>query len=164
MTEPWMPSDEEIEGAWDAAGADVYCTDVEPIRALIRAAVEEALAAPRPDTPLNQRLYDLVRYQRHELQDAGLITEQEMADLILSGSSSARRLEDYDRLHARHAREIEKARLEAKIEELDRLLAVHLHERFIYENHYPVRAVPQASITNRIASLRAALAALEVKP
>lgn len=49
----------------------------------------------------NQRLFDLVRYMRHELRDAGLVTEGELGWLIEQGSSSARRLEDYDKLHER---------------------------------------------------------------
>lgn len=65
----WLPSDEEIVDSLFACGCDmnVHDPNPEPIRALIRAAVEKALA-------------------EHE---------------------------------AHHAREIEKARLEARIEELD---------------------------------------------
>lgn len=60
--------------------------------------VDRALAEPRPEAPLTQRMFDLVRYQRHELHDAGLLTDQEFGDLIAQGSGSARRLENYDRL------------------------------------------------------------------
>src|SRR5688500_5811187 len=46
----------------------------------------------------NQRLFDLVRYQRGELHEAGLITDDEYAWLAagVDGSQPARRLEDYD--------------------------------------------------------------------
>ena len=46
------------------------------------------------------RLLDLVRYQRQELHEAGLITDEEYAELARVGSESARRLEDYDDLRA----------------------------------------------------------------
>lgn len=49
----------------------------------------------------NVRLYDLVRYQRHELFDAGLITIEEWTALAVTGADSARRLEDYDQLRKR---------------------------------------------------------------
>lgn len=47
------------------------------------------------------RLYDLVRYARHYLHDDGLITDEEFADLVGTGSESARRLEGYDALRKR---------------------------------------------------------------
>jgi len=51
--------------------------------------------------PLHDRLWDLIRYQRGELLEAGLISQQEYADLVNRGSVSARRLESYDDLAAR---------------------------------------------------------------
>ena len=60
------------------------------------------------DINTNQRLFDLVRYMRSELHQAGLITEDEYMWLCLEapmargpGSPSPRRLEDYDVLRAR---------------------------------------------------------------
>lgn len=59
------------------------------------------------------RLFDLVRYCRGELHEAGLITDQEYADLVTAGSESARRLENYDELRAKIAElEKDKARLD----------------------------------------------------
>lgn len=49
----------------------------------------------------NQRLFDLVRYQRSELHHASLITDEEYAELAMAGSQSARRLEDYDQVRAK---------------------------------------------------------------
>lgn len=51
----------------------------------------------------HKRLFDLVRYARSPLHDAGLVTDEEYAWLCLAestgdGSPSARRLEDYDEL------------------------------------------------------------------
>ena len=51
--------------------------------------------------PDNQRLIDLVRYQRHALQEAGLISNEEYAALVAVGSQAARRLESYDEVRAR---------------------------------------------------------------
>lgn len=48
----------------------------------------------------HDRLIDLVRYQRTQLHEAGLITDQEYADIVAIGSASARRLESYDELRA----------------------------------------------------------------
>lgn len=48
-----------------------------------------------------QRLYDLVRYARGYLFDAGLLTPAEYAALVQTGADSARRLESYDELRAR---------------------------------------------------------------
>lgn len=56
----------------------------------------------------NTRLFDLVRYMRSELHEAGLITDEEYAWLSGGsgmaqgqGSPSPRRLEDYDEVIAR---------------------------------------------------------------
>lgn len=71
----------------------------------------------------NERLYDLVRYQRHELHTAGLITNEEYADLLENGSTgpgathqgSVARLEGYDAMRGErdaavaYAAEIKKA-------------------------------------------------------
>lgn len=78
----------------------------------LRNRVAEALEMTKP----NQRLFDLVRHQRSELLDAGLITSEEYAALVAStapgvpmppngGSPSPRRLEDYDRAKAAFAAE-----------------------------------------------------------
>lgn len=45
----------------------------------------------------NRRLWDLVRYQRMELHDAELISDQEYADLA-SDHGSVKRLETYESL------------------------------------------------------------------
>lgn len=37
-----------------------------------------------------QRLWDLVRFQRYELHDAGLITDNEFSELASDGASIAR--------------------------------------------------------------------------
>ena len=37
-----------------------------------------------------QRLWDLVRFERHELHDAGLITDDEFAELVADCTSVAR--------------------------------------------------------------------------
>ena len=57
----------------------------------------------------DERLWDLVRYQRGELLDAGLITLKEYTDLVSyetadkagQGSPSPRRLESYDAMRKR---------------------------------------------------------------
>lgn len=130
--EGWMPDTERLcmafdlcDQAWDEIGdgeREPNDSWLDPLRAVVREAVEKALAEPRPEAPLNQRLYDLVRYQRHALHDSGLLTDEEFASLVLSGASSARRLEDYDKVRrrlaeqeARHRREV----IEAKIDELN---------------------------------------------
>ena len=46
------------------------------------------------------RLLDLVRHQRSELHEAGLITDEEYVELCNVGSESARRLEEYDAVRA----------------------------------------------------------------
>ncbi len=48
----------------------------------------------------HKRLYDLVRYCRSELHQAKLITDDEYARLVETGSESARRLEDYEQAKA----------------------------------------------------------------
>jgi len=48
----------------------------------------------------NLRLLDLVRYQRSELHEAGLITDEEYASLA-SEKGSVSRLESYDTLRDR---------------------------------------------------------------
>lgn len=45
-----------------------------------------------------QRLWDLVRHQRSELLDVGLITEDEYAELA-QDHSAVKRLEDLDKEH-----------------------------------------------------------------
>lgn len=44
---------------------------------------------------LNLRIYDLVRFMRHELHQEGLITDEEYAELA-GDSGSVKRLDDYD--------------------------------------------------------------------
>lgn len=46
----------------------------------------------------NERLLDLVRYQRSELHAANLISDEEYVWLVEQGSASARRLESYDEI------------------------------------------------------------------
>lgn len=53
---------------------------------------------PKRDAMQSDRLLDLVRHQRGELYDAGLITDAEYAALSAIGAESARRLETYDEL------------------------------------------------------------------
>lgn len=66
------------------------------------------------DIKTNKRLFDLVRYQRSELLEAGLITEDEylyiLSDAPLAkggGSPSPRRLEDYDQVKASYMEALE---------------------------------------------------------
>ncbi len=66
------------------------------------------------DIKTNKRLFDLVRYQRSELLEAGLITDDEylyiLADAPLAqgaGSPSPRRLEDYDQVKASYMEALE---------------------------------------------------------
>lgn len=54
--------------------------------------------------PNYERLLDLVRYARHELFKASLITQDEFAALVQLGSNGARRLESYDDLRTKLAR------------------------------------------------------------
>ena len=66
---------------------------------------------------LNQREHDLVRYQRQELYQAHLITEDEYADLA-KDHAAVRRLEDYDVLRAKLiASEAENRRLTDALKE-----------------------------------------------
>lgn len=44
----------------------------------------------------NQRMWDLIRYQRAELHEAGLITDDEYAELA-KDHAAVKRLEDYDK-------------------------------------------------------------------
>jgi hypothetical protein len=60
-------------------------------------------SAPRVQDGEGERLRDLVRYCRAELHDAGLISDEEFADLVKVGSESARRLESYDAMKATNA-------------------------------------------------------------
>lgn len=63
----------------------------------------------KPEINTNVRLFDLVRYMRSELHEAGLITDQEydwlcsspMACSPKGGSPSSERLEDYDEIRAK---------------------------------------------------------------
>lgn len=52
---------------------------------------------------IDQRLFDLVRHQRNELHEAGLITDEEYVELIDSGDvgGSVKRLEGYDAMKRR---------------------------------------------------------------
>lgn len=45
-----------------------------------------------------ERLYDLVRYQRAELHEAGLITDEEYGAMMSDKGASRKRLETYDNL------------------------------------------------------------------
>lgn len=96
-----VPSDAE---AWQHANDTVVVGD------LMRLGKEnEALRAQR------QRLFDLVRYQRAELHQAGLLSDDEYAEICESGATgtdagSVARLETYDELR----REVEAWRLTCK--------------------------------------------------
>lgn len=71
------------------------------------------------------RLFDLVRYQRHALHEADLITDDEYTFLLQEGSEngSVERLESYDQIQARltaaeaerDAEKAERLRLEGAI-------------------------------------------------
>lgn len=76
--------------------------DIDGIESCIPAVRQRAIengeepAPLMPSTPpLNQRLFDLVRYMRTELHVAGLITDDEYAALAQEHAAVAR-LEDYD--------------------------------------------------------------------
>lgn len=63
-----------------------------------------------------ERLYDLVRYQRAELHEAGLITDEEYAAMMSDKGASRKRLEAYDDLRtALAAKERENGELKAKL-------------------------------------------------
>lgn len=72
------------------------------------------------------RLLDLVRYCRGKLHQEALITDEEYADLVNVGSSSARRLETYDGLMGQvregHA---EIKRLQNMVKDRDKLIACY---------------------------------------
>jgi hypothetical protein len=66
------------------------------------------VSEPLEETMNDARLFDLVRYQRGELFEADLITEEEYSWLLSesplakgSGSPSPRRLESYDQVRAK---------------------------------------------------------------
>lgn len=69
--------------------------------------VETATLRGQTNLPLNLRERDLLRYCRGELHVAGLVTDDEYAEMLGwssakagGGSHAARRLEDYDELRA----------------------------------------------------------------
>lgn len=99
--EPWMPSDEEIarylpdRALYDGWGEEFDPSDLyEPIRSLIRAAVEKAVAEER-----SKHGNDTLRAKVETLDFAINAYEQEKKEV-----------------EARHARELERAKLEAKIQ------------------------------------------------
>jgi hypothetical protein len=49
------------------------------------------------------RLFDLVRFQRHQLHTEGLITDDELAALVSGSPGAVARLESYDEIRARLA-------------------------------------------------------------
>lgn len=76
--------------------------DIDGIESCIPAVRQRAIDAGEEPAPLvsaplalNQRLFDLVRYMRTELHVAGLITDDEYAELA-QAHDAVRRLEDYD--------------------------------------------------------------------
>jgi hypothetical protein len=94
------------------------------------------------DIKTNKRLFDLVRYQRSELLQAGLITEDEylylLADAPLAkggGSPSPRRLEDYDEIRAK-MKSMEKALGEIAQQKLAAEMDDHSSEHADWESGY----------------------------
>jgi predicted nuclease with TOPRIM domain len=47
------------------------------------------------------RLFDLVRFQRHQLHDEGLITNEEYSALVSGAPGAVSRLESYDEIRSR---------------------------------------------------------------
>lgn len=96
-------------------------------------AAREELAELKKGAKINThvRLFDLVRYQRAELHEAGLITDAEYAWLCAEapmskspkgGSPSRQRLEDYDELRAKlTTTETHAKSLEGRVKELEKL-------------------------------------------
>jgi hypothetical protein len=90
---------------------------------------------------------DLIRYCRAELQDAGLISDKEYADLVAMGKDSRERLEDYDSMRSR-IRELEGRIADyesagADVRRLTRQLDVEMHGE---------GAAPQASLCDLMGS------------
>lgn len=83
-----------LEALGDASMNGQRSSLLEFTDALLDAALE-LIAAARE----NQRLRDLVRYQRGELHEAGLIDDEEYA-VIASDHAAVKRLETYDELKA----------------------------------------------------------------
>jgi len=76
-------------------------------------------AAKDAEIKAPQRLFDLVRYMRHELHASDLITDEEYAEICSWGSESARRLEDYDSIREQlKSKDAEIAELKASRDEL----------------------------------------------
>jgi hypothetical protein len=75
---------------------DAIRYEIDGIESCVPAVREKAIAAGETGPlPLNQRMFDLVRYMRSELHTAGLITDDEYAELAQE-HSAVKRLEDYD--------------------------------------------------------------------
>lgn len=165
--EPWMPSKDTIRDAVD----DLLDIDwspgwPEPIRALIRTAVEKALAEERE--AWIAALKAVCGESKCHPDFAAMWAKAE-ADPTYWAELLGLSMDAYRNLEARHAREVHKAerrgRIKAQIEEVERLMEEPL------KVHHVGRAVVldagesarTRSLGNRLHTLRAALAALEVK-
>lgn len=78
-------------------------------------------ATPQKDGELPARLMDLVRHQRHELHEEGLISDEEFAALVADSDGGKRvaRLESYDEVKAQLLEA--RARLAASDNQVERL-------------------------------------------
>lgn len=104
MSEPWLPSDEEIERVR-------ALLDIGALRALIRSAVEKALAEERA------RWTAALRSAAGEAESGpGFRELYEKAEADPDYWAALLRMgrEAYDKATARHARELERAKLEAR--------------------------------------------------
>ncbi len=87
-------------------GAEVLPSSIEVVATAQQETISTLRATVATLTAEKQRLFDLVRHQRGELHDAGLISNQEYLELAASGDSkkSVARLETYDELKAENER------------------------------------------------------------
>lgn len=91
--------------------ARICANEMERQRDAIRAKLAEPAPAPKEPAqePLHQRLFDLVRQQRMELHEAGLISDEEYMELA-KDHPAVERLETYDELRKQLAAAEERAR------------------------------------------------------
>lgn len=107
----------------------------------------------------NQRVIDMLRFCRSELHQAGLITDQEYADIVMIGSESARRLESYDVLRAELSSvRAELERVKAERDELRKAMSggdwIDLVKLIDERNAFCVRAAQlEADLANTKAEL-----------
>ncbi len=111
VVDPIDPKDERERAWWDSC----FLTRVEPGAVVVFGNGETLSRNMMPAFACEYaRMWDLVRSQRHELHEQGLITNEEYGALVAeeterpgSGSPSRRRLESYDELRHREVKATE---------------------------------------------------------